>query len=59
MAMEVFVLVDELGPPWPVHDCYVNRIAFTSASRAEDLAFEEILARLRARKNVNETPPLD
>jgi hypothetical protein len=21
-----FVLFDELGPSWPVHDCYTNRV---------------------------------
>lgn len=25
-----FVLLDELGPPWPVHACYANRFLVTS-----------------------------
>jgi hypothetical protein len=27
-----FVLFDELGPPWPIHDCYLNRFAITASS---------------------------
>jgi hypothetical protein len=26
-----FVLFDELGPPWPVHECYANRFLLTSS----------------------------
>jgi hypothetical protein len=28
-----FVLLDELGPPWPVHDCYANRFLLTGDGR--------------------------
>ena len=27
-----FVLFDDLGPPWPVHDCYLNRFILGGAS---------------------------
>lgn len=30
-----FVLFDDLGPPWPIHDCYLNRLvtSTTAATR--------------------------
>jgi hypothetical protein len=27
-----FVLFDELGPPWPIHDCYLNRFVIATNS---------------------------
>jgi hypothetical protein len=27
-----FVLFDDLGPPWPVHDCYRNRFVFNTGA---------------------------
>ncbi len=55
-----FVLFDDLGPPWPVHDCYANRISVTWASEVGDSlhpsAFDEILVRVRARRSVDEIP---
>lgn len=27
-----FVLFDELGPPWPIHDCYLNRFVIGTTS---------------------------
>src|SRR5439155_1958626 len=26
-----FVLFDDLGPPWPIHDCYLNRFVISAA----------------------------
>jgi hypothetical protein len=28
-----FVLFDELGPPWPVHECYANRFLLSASGR--------------------------
>jgi hypothetical protein len=56
-----FVMFDELGPPWPVHECYTNRITrrrLTESSEDESKAsaIDDILRRLRARQIVDEIP---
>lgn len=59
-----FVIFDTLGSPWPVHECYANRVrswwleeAVNSARRAA--AFDEIVNRVRAGQTVYEIPVAD
>lgn len=59
-----FVLFDELGPPWPVHECYTNRIRTSWASETRfdpqrQSSLDGILERLRARGIVPEIPTAD
>jgi hypothetical protein len=34
-----FVLFDDLGPPWPIHDCYLNRFVISRSSGVGHTSF--------------------
>jgi len=47
-----FVLFDELGPPWPVRECYLHRIRKSWAlDEHSGSSFDEILSRVRAQRD--------
>src|SRR5262245_56280444 len=51
-----FVLFDDLGPPWPIHECYLNRFVPGSSSTSGDaLTLLRSAAYLSA--TITDTPP--